>query len=177
MSAPAKPEQGEPKTAFPWKISAQNQEGGPGLDKDMKVRLLLSNRTDTPFSDINMKESAVWTKLEYWGDDGEPYLKEYEGQGLLKDKAVLITGGDSGIGRSVALLMAREGADVSIVYLPEEEEDARWTIDQIQKTGRKAHGMTYNLREEANCKSAVEEHVKTFGKLNVLVNNSKVIPY
>lgn len=120
-----------------------------------------------------MKESAVWTKLEYWGDDGEPYLKEYEGQGLLKDKAVLITGGDSGIGRSVALLMAREGADVSIVYLPEEEEDARWTIQQIEKSGRKGHGMTYNLREEANCKSAVEEHMKVFGKLNVLVNNSK----
>lgn len=157
MSSPSKPEQGDPITAYPWNLSAQDQEGGPGLDADMK-------------------ESAVWTKLEYWGEDGKPYLKEYEGQGLLKDKAVLITGGDSGIGRSVALLMAREGADISILYLPEEEKDAQWTLDQIAKSGRKGHGMQYNLREEANCKKAVEEHIKVFGKLNVLVNNSKCSP-
>lgn len=145
--------QEDPVTAFPWQISPQDQSGGPGLDKDMK-------------------ESAVWTKLEHWDDNGKPYLKEYEGRGLLQDKAVLITGGDSGIGRAVAILMAREGADVSIVYLPEEEEDAQYTIEQIKKAGRKGHGMQYNLREEENCKKAVEEHVKTFGKLNVLVNNS-----
>lgn len=153
MSAPSAPDQGDPQTAYPWNLSAQDQEGGPGLD-------------------ANMKEQAVWTKLEYWGDDGKPYLKEYEGRGLLEGKAALITGGDSGIGRSVALLMAREGADVSILYLPEEEKDAQWTLDQIKKTGRKGHGMQYNLREEANCKAAVEEHMKTFGKLNILVNNS-----
>lgn len=60
----------------------------------------------------------MWTQLEFWTDDGKPYFYEYEGRGLLKDKAVLVTGGDSGIGRSVAVLMAWEGADVSIVYLP-----------------------------------------------------------
>lgn len=148
-----------PPTAFPsWEISAQDQSGGPGLDKDMK-------------------QQAVWSQLEYWGDDGKPYLKEYEGRGLLKDKAVLITGGDSGIGRAVAILMAREGADVSIVYLPEEEEDAKFTIGQIEKAGRKGHGMQLNLREEENCKKAVEEHVKVFGKLNVLVNNGSSDPH
>lgn len=147
-------EQQDPVTAYPWKISAQDQQGGPGLDK-------------------NMKEQAVWTKLEYWGDDGKPYLKEYEGRGLLTDKAVLITGGDSGIGRSVAILMAREGADISILYLPEEEEDAQWTLNEIKKAGRKGHGMQYDLTEEKNCKAAVEEHMKVFGKLNVLVNNSE----
>lgn len=115
----------------------------------------------------------MFTKLEYWSQDGEPYLKEYEGRGLLTDKKVLITGGDSGIGRSVALLMAREGADVSIVYLPEEEEDAQWTLDQIAKSGRKGHGMVFDLKEEQNCKKAVEEHLKVFGRLNVLVNNSE----
>ncbi|KAL1301523.1 hypothetical protein AAFC00_005766 [Neodothiora populina] len=146
---------GEPVTAFEWKISAQNQEGSTGLDKDMK-------------------ESGVWTKVEHWDENHKPYLKEYEGRGLLTGKKALITGGDSGIGRSVALFMAREGADISIVYLPGEEEDAEWTLDQISKSGRKGHGMKYNLREEANCKAAVEEHIKVHGKLNILVNNSSM---
>ncbi|KAH0024334.1 short chain dehydrogenase/ reductase-like protein, partial [Aureobasidium melanogenum] len=148
-------EQEGPVTAYTWQISAQDQQGGPGLDKDMK-------------------EQANWTQLEYWDDNGKPYLKEYEGRGLLQDKAVLITGGDSGIGRSVAILMAREGADVSIVYLPEEEEDAQYTIKQIEKAGRKGHGMQYDLKEEANCKAAIDEHIKVFGKLNVLVNNASM---
>ncbi|THV94500.1 short chain dehydrogenase/ reductase-like protein [Aureobasidium pullulans] len=144
-----------PVTAYTWQISAQDQQGGPGLDKDMK-------------------EQANWTQLEYWDDNGKPYLKEYEGRGLLQDKAVLITGGDSGIGRSVAILMAREGADVSILYLPEEEEDAQYTIKQIEKAGRKGHGMQYDLKEESNCKAAIDEHIKVFGKLNVLVNNASM---
>jgi hypothetical protein len=148
-------EQEGPVTAYTWQISAQDQQGGPGLDKDMK-------------------EQANWTQLEFWDDNGKPYLKEYEGRGLLQDKAVLITGGDSGIGRSVAILMAREGADVSILYLPEEEEDAQWTIKQIEKAGRKGHGMQYDLKEVANCKAAIEEHMKVFGKLNVLVNNASM---
>ena len=101
-------------------FSAQDQQGGPGLDRDMK-------------------EQAVWTQMEYWGDDGKPYLKEYEGRDLLKGKSVLITGGDSGIGRSVAIIMAREGADVAIVYLPEEEPDAKWTISMIEKAGQGHH--------------------------------------
>lgn len=145
----------KPVTAYPsTELQAQDQTGGPGLDSKM-----------TP--------AAHWTQLEFWTDDGKPYLQEYEGRGLLKDKAVLITGGDSGIGRSVAILMAREGADVSFVYLPEEEEDAQYTKKAIEKAGRKANLMPLNLRENENCKKAVDEHMKTFGKLNVLVNNSK----
>jgi len=144
-----------PTTAYTWQISAQDQQGGPGLDKDMK-------------------EQANWTQLEYWGDDGKPYLKEYEGRGLLENKAVLITGGDSGIGRSTAILMAREGADVSILYLPEEEEDAKFTIKQIEKAGRKGHGLQYDLTEEGSCKAAIDEHIKVFGKINVLVNNASM---
>lgn len=143
-------------TAFPsTELEAQDQSGGPGLDSKM-----------TP--------SAVWTQLEYWTNEGEPYLKEYEGRGLLKDKAVLITGGDSGIGRSVAILMAREGADVSILYLPEEEEDAKYTLEEIKKAGRKGHGMALNLRDTANCKKAIDEHMSVHGRLNVLVNNSSM---
>ncbi|KAK5950069.1 hypothetical protein OHC33_008784 [Knufia fluminis] len=144
-----------PPTAYPAdELKAQDQEGSKGLD-------------------AVLEPGANWTQLEFWDDEGtSPYLKDYEGRGLLKDKAVLITGGDSGIGRSVAVLMAREGADVSFVYLPEEEEDAQWTKKAIEKAGRKAHLMALDITSEENCKKAVDEHVKIFGKLNVLVNNS-----
>jgi len=143
-----------PVTAYPaTELKPQDQTGGPGLDSKLDPQ-------------------ANWTELEHWDEDGKPYLKEYEGRGLLKDKAVLVTGGDSGIGRSVAILMAREGADVSIVYLPEEEEDAQKTKSYIEKAGRKANLMPFNLRENENCKQAIEGHMKAFGKLSVLVNNA-----
>lgn len=110
---------------------------------------------------------------QFWDDEGvKPYLQEYRGTGLLKDKAALITGGDSGIGRSVAILFAREGADVSFVYLPEEEEDAQATKQEIERAGRKANLMPLDLLVRENCQKAVEEHMKIFGKLSVLVNNS-----
>jgi NAD(P)-dependent dehydrogenase (short-subunit alcohol dehydrogenase family) len=146
---------GDPVTAFPaTSIEPQSQSGGPGLDKDMK-------------------QKAVWSQLEFWDDDQKPYLKEYEGRGLLKGKAALITGGDSGIGRAVAILFAREGADVSIVYLPEEEEDAQYVKKKVEEAGQKANLMQFDLRERENCEKAVEGHVKAFGKLNVLVNNGE----
>lgn len=142
-----------PVTAYPaTSISPQDQSGGPGLD-------------------AKTKQKAEWTRLEFWDENQKPYLQEYEGRGLLKGKAALITGGDSGIGRAVAILFAREGADVSIVYLPEEEEDAQYVKQKIEEAGQRANLMQLNLRERKNCEKAVEHHMKTFGKLNVLVNN------
>ena len=109
----------------------------------------------------------------FWDDEGtKPFLKEYEGRGLLKDKAALITGGDSGIGRSVAILMAREGADISFVYLPEEEEDAQATKKAIEEAGRKANLMALDITSRENCQKAIDQHMETFGKISVLVNNS-----
>ncbi|KAH0375909.1 NAD(P)-binding protein, partial [Aureobasidium melanogenum] len=142
-------------TAYNIDIKAQDQAPGAGLDSQL----------DPP---------ANWTQLEFWDDDENPHLEEYEGRGLLKNKTVLITGGDSGIGRSVAILMAREGADITICYLPEEQEDADWTLEQIKKAGRKGHGIALNLRDDGSCKKAVEEHVQVHGKLNVLVNNASM---
>jgi FlaA1/EpsC-like NDP-sugar epimerase len=150
--------QDAPVTAFPaTSISAQNQEGGPGLD-------------------AATKQKAEWSRLEFWDDNQKPYLKEYEGRGLLQGKAALITGGDSGIGRAVAILFAREGADVSIVYLPEEEEDAQYVKSKIEEAGKKANLMQFDLRQRENCQKAVEGHMKAFGKLNVLVNNGRCKP-
>ncbi|TKA62664.1 hypothetical protein B0A55_10059 [Friedmanniomyces simplex] len=143
-----------PITAYPWKeLKPQDQSGGPGLD-------------------TKLDPSANFSQLEYWTEDEKPVLKEYEGRGLLTNKAVLITGADSGIGRAVAVLMAREGADISFVHLPEEAEDAQVTLKLIEQAGRRGHAMPLNLREGENCRKAVEEHMQTFGKLNVLVNNS-----
>jgi hypothetical protein len=139
-------------TAYPSYIHAQDQTGTPGLDSMM----------DPP---------ACWTQIEKWDNEGKPYLEEYEGRGLLKGKAALITGGDSGIGRSTAILMAREGADITICYLPFEQEDADWTIKHIEKAGRKAHGFAADLRDLDNTKKAVEEHMRVHGRLNILVPN------
>jgi len=142
-------------TAFPYFVKAQDQSGGPGYESKM----------ETP---------AIWTQLEFWGDDGKPYLKEYEGRGLLENKAAIITGGDSGIGRSVAILMAREGADVTIMYLPDEQEDADWTIKMIEKAGRKGHGIAGDVKDHGFLKKAVDEHLKVHNnRLNILVNNGK----
>lgn len=139
-------------TAYPSWFPAQDQQGTAGLDSKM----------DPP---------AAWTQIEMWDNNGKPYLKEYEGRGSLEGKAALITGGDSGIGRSTAILMAREGADITIVYLPFEQEDADWTIKYIEKAGRKAHGIAIDLTKNDNVKKAVDEHMEVHGRLNILVPN------
>ena len=97
---------------------------------------------------------------------------EYKGSEKLAGKVALITGGDSGIGRSVAVLYAREGADVAIVYLPEEEDDANETAAFIRAEGQKALLIPGDVTDPAFCEEAVEKTVKEFGKLNVLVNNA-----
>jgi NAD(P)-dependent dehydrogenase (short-subunit alcohol dehydrogenase family) len=108
------------------------------------------------------------TKLE--GKDG---LVEYKAAGKLKGSNALITGGDSGIGRSVAVLFAREGADVSIVYLPEEQADAEETKQMVEKEGRQCLLIPGDLMDNETCKKAVQKHVDKFGPtLHVLVNNA-----
>ncbi|OQE28850.1 hypothetical protein PENSTE_c003G05614 [Penicillium steckii] len=120
-----------------------------------------------PGLESKMASSSESTKLEHEGA-----FIEYPGSNKLIDKKVLVTGGDSGIGRSIAVLMAREGADISIVYLPKEDEDAQCTKNMIEKEGRQCLLLPGDLRKREFCSSAVEEHVKRYGTLNVLVNNA-----
>jgi NAD(P)-dependent dehydrogenase (short-subunit alcohol dehydrogenase family) len=106
--------------------------------------------------------------------DPKPRYKAplYKGSGKLKGKAALITGGDSGIGRSVAVLYAREGADVAIVYLKEEQSDAEETRQAVEAEGRKCLLVPGDVTDPKICKQAVERTVKEYGKLDVLVNNA-----
>jgi NAD(P)-dependent dehydrogenase (short-subunit alcohol dehydrogenase family) len=98
--------------------------------------------------------------------------KDYKGADKLKDKAALITGGDSGIGRSVAVLYAKEGADVAIVYLPEEQIDAEETKRAVEEIGRKCLLIPGDVKDSKFCEQAIAQTVKEFGKLDVLVNNA-----
>ena len=96
----------------------------------------------------------------------------YRGAGKLEGRAALITGGDSGIGRAVAVLFAREGADVGLVYLPEEQVDAEETREAAEREGRRALLIPGDVRDSAFCREAVERTVGVFGKLDILVNNA-----
>lgn len=95
----------------------------------------------------------------------------YRGSGKLEGKVALITGGDSGIGRAVAVLMAREGADIAITYL-EEDKDADVTRQAVEKEGRRCLVVRGNVKDPRFCNELVAKTVEEFGKLDVLVNNA-----
>jgi len=96
----------------------------------------------------------------------------YKGSQKLNGKVALITGGDSGIGRSVAVLFAREGADIAIVHLPEEISDAKETAEFVKQEGRKCIMIAGDVRESKFCNGAVQDTVNELGRLDVLVNNA-----
>lgn len=106
--------------------------------------------------------------------DPKPKYKAplYKGAEKLKGKAALITGGDSGIGRAVAVLYAREGADVAIVYLPAEQSDAEETKRAVDEEGRKCLLLPGDVKDAKFCRDAVEKTVAEYGRLDVLVNNA-----
>lgn len=101
------------------------------------------------------------------------YDTEQPGFGRLKDKVAIISGGDSGIGRSVAVLFAKEGADVVIVYL-NEHQDAEETATMVRKYGKEALLIPTDVSVEVNCKNVIDKTIEKFGKLDILVNNAAV---
>jgi NAD(P)-dependent dehydrogenase (short-subunit alcohol dehydrogenase family) len=114
---------------------------------------------DRPGSEAEMNPKA---------DHGE---SSYKGLGRLKDRVALITGSDSGIGRAVAIAFAREGADVAIAYLSE-DDDAKETKRLVEEAGRKAITLRGDLADVSTCKKIVEDTVKQFGRIDILVNNA-----
>jgi NAD(P)-dependent dehydrogenase (short-subunit alcohol dehydrogenase family) len=99
------------------------------------------------------------------------YEPKFPGVGKLKGKVALITGGDSGIGRATAVAMAREGADIAIVYL-EEHKDADETVKAVEAEGARAIKFAGDVGDEEVCRKAVEAAVKAFGRIDILVNNA-----
>jgi NAD(P)-dependent dehydrogenase (short-subunit alcohol dehydrogenase family) len=122
-----------------------------------------------PEQDQRDQHPGLEAEMQPKPDYGE---ETYRGTGRLEGKAAIITGGDSGIGRAVALAFAREGADVLISYLEEEEPDAQETAQVVEASGKKAVKMPGDIAEEAQCQSIVERAVEEFGKIDVLVNNA-----
>lgn len=98
--------------------------------------------------------------------------ESYIGSQRLAGRKALITGGDSGIGRAVAIAYAREGADVAILYLPDEREDAKKTLSLIKEAGQKAVGIEGDIKDETVCIDAIKTVVKEFGGIDILVNNA-----
>jgi NAD(P)-dependent dehydrogenase (short-subunit alcohol dehydrogenase family) len=121
-----------------------------------------------PFPDQEQPVPGYEEQLTPQADHGET---SYKGSGKLTGRKAIITGGDSGIGRAVAIAFAREGADVLISYL-NEDEDARETAKYVEQEGRKAILVPGDIQDEAHCKQIVERAVSELGGLDILVNNA-----
>ncbi|WP_244828288.1 SDR family oxidoreductase [Caballeronia sp. TF1N1] len=127
------------------------------------------NYPKLPFPEQQQERRPGLTKpLDPQPDHGE---ESYKGSGKLAGKTALITGGDSGIGRAVAIAFAREGADVAISYL-DEHDDAKETARWVEEAGQKALLLPGDITDRAHCRELVAKTVETFGHLEVLVNNA-----
>lgn len=122
-----------------------------------------------PFPKQPQPAPGLVAKMEPRPDHGET---TYIGSGRLKGRKALVTGGDSGIGRATAIAFAREGADVAIAYLPEEQSDADEVLALIEAAGRKGLGLPGDVKDQTWCNELVERTVKAFGGLDILVVNA-----
>jgi hypothetical protein len=128
-----------------------------------------SSQKKPPFDEPGQTPPGRETEMREKPDHGE---ESYRGADRLNGRAALITGGDSGIGMAVAIAFAREGADVAISYLSQEEEDARGTERWIRQAGRKCLMLPGDIGQENHCREIVERVSREFGRLDILVNNA-----
>lgn len=139
--------------------SSDAPSSAPGPGHEVPTPPMLSQPLTKPGH-----EGAMITKPLYLASD-------YKGSGKLEGKIAVITGGDSGIGRAVAVLFAREGADVAILYL-NEDDDAKETCDAIEKEGRRSLAISGDVQDQKFCDNAIKQVLEKFGSINLLVNNA-----
>ena len=137
-----------------------NKQAGTKDPREMEAK--------PPFPEQEQEPVGLESEMEPRPDYGE---ESYRGSGKLQGKAAIITGGDSGIGRAVALAFAREGADVLISYL-DEHSDAEETVRIVETEGRRCVPLPGDISDEAHCQQIVERAMQEFGRIDILVNNA-----
>jgi NAD(P)-dependent dehydrogenase (short-subunit alcohol dehydrogenase family) len=148
------------------KEKKEKNEGNAQLDREREQK---GSKPKNPLPKQKQPRPGIEKEME-----PKPQYKApaYKGSGKLKNLAAIVTGGDSGIGRSVAVLFAREGADVAIVHLPAEKVDAKETIAAVEAEGRKCIAIPGDVKDPKFCQRAVAKAQKEFGRLDILVNNA-----
>lgn len=144
------------------------KQAGTTQQQDKAVQAGARKQPEPPYPEQHLQKPGIESELN---PSPQFMAPDYQGSGKLQDMAAIVTGGDSGIGRAVAVLYAREGADVAVVYL-NEHGDAEETKRCIEKEGRRCLLIAGDVRDAAFCNAAVKQTVDAFGKLDVLVNNA-----
>jgi NAD(P)-dependent dehydrogenase (short-subunit alcohol dehydrogenase family) len=150
------------------KRQAAKARKGEGVGK-ASVKAKTQQEPKSPMPPQHQRKPGLESKITPRPEYEAPL---YKGSGKLEGKVALVTGGDSGIGRAVAVLYAREGADVGIVYLRQEQSDAEETRRAVEAEGRRALLIPGDVRAAQFCREAVAQTVREFGQLDVLVNNA-----
>lgn len=153
-------------------LQAHGEEADPPLPAqggDVPLTDPITKYPHPPFAKQQQEWPGLTSKMIPRPDHGET---SYQGSGRLAGRKALITGGDSGIGRAVAIAFAREGADVAFGYLPAEESDAHEVLQLIRAAGRKAVLLPGDIRNESFCVQLVADAVRELGGLDILVNNA-----
>ena len=144
-------------------------QGGPPAPAPQPPQNPVTKYPKPPFNKQSQPWPGLASKMEPPPDHGET---SYRGSGRLAGRKALITGGDSGMGRAAAIAFAREGADVAINYLSDEEPDAREVIALIKQAGRTGLALPGDIRDEAFCQSLVDQAVRGLGGLDIVVSNA-----
>jgi NAD(P)-dependent dehydrogenase (short-subunit alcohol dehydrogenase family) len=141
----------------------------PGTTQVLEEEPQIQSEPKPPFPKQKLEKPGIEAEMEQAPRWRAP---RYKPAGKLAGKVALVTGGDSGIGRAVAYLYAREGADVALVHLPEEQRDADETRQAIEEEGRKCLALAADLRDPDFCREVVARTVRELGKLDILVSNA-----
>ena len=144
------------------------KEGTQGMTDQNGLQDPRERGPQPPFPEQDQPYPGIESRMSPEPDYGE---SSYRGSGKLEGRVALITGGDSGIGRAVALAFSREGADIAISYL-DEHEDAKETVRVVEASGQKAVAYPGDIQDEETCKSLVERTVEDLGRIDVLINNA-----